>query len=493
MKVRPQSASWALLLLLSFGAPQRLHAETLTDIVRHWRITHETEILREFTDLLSIPNVASDSIGIQRNAQALISMLESRHVPARLLSVPGAPPVVYGEIRTLNATHTVVFYAHYDGQPVTSSDWEGGRPFEPAIRTIGAERRLFARSASDDKAAIIAQLAALDALQAAKLSLHANIRFVWEGEEEAGSPHLAKILEENRNLVTGDVWLICDGPLDQSGLQTILFGGRGDSHLEVTVFGPRRELHSGHYGNWSPNPAMMLAQLLSGMKDADGYVLIPDFYKGVMPLTALELKAISEAPHNDEKIKEELWLGHVDGAGKNLIELLNEPSLNINGISSARTGPLANNVIPSNATVDLDLRVVKGLDWRQQQDRVIAFIRAQGYFVVEAEPTREILLTHPKVALVKRDHGYNAVRTPMEVEITKEVVRALETAHGYVIKFPTTGGSVPLEAIENAVHAHTLIIPIANYDNNQHSANENIRLQNLWDGIETFAALFEME
>jgi acetylornithine deacetylase/succinyl-diaminopimelate desuccinylase-like protein len=239
---------------------------------------------------------------------------------------------------------------------------------------------------------------------------------------------------------------------------------------------------------------MMLAQLLAGMKDDQGRVLIPHFYDGIAPLSPIEEQAITAAPVNDEKLREELWLGHTDGAGKHLLELLNMPTLNINGFAAARTGARANNVIPSTAIADLDLRLVKGLDWRQQQDRVIAYIQSQGYFVTESEPTREVLLSHPKVAMVKRDTAsYNAVRTPMDLPVSQAVIGAVERAHSPVIKLPTMGGSVPLEMMERVTGAPTITVPIANHDNNQHSANENIRLKNLWDGIETMAALLEME
>jgi acetylornithine deacetylase/succinyl-diaminopimelate desuccinylase-like protein len=475
-------------LLVSAG-----QAQTAPKAAHEWTTAHRQQILDQFTTLLAIPNVASDTVNIRRNAEALMAMLKQRSTDARLLSIADAPPVVYGEIRTPNAEHTIVFYAHYDGQPVTPADWIGSGPFQPRFADVNGEPRVYARSSSDDKAAILAQLTALDALQAAHIPLASNIRFVWEGEEEAGSPHLEQILNANRDLITGDVWLICDGPVDQSGAQTVVFGARGDTHLEVTVYGPRRELHSGHYGNWAPNPAMMLAQLLAGMKDANGRVLIPHFYDGIQPLTVLEREAIAKAPKNEEKLEKDLALGHVDGGGKRLLELLNDPSLNINGISSGRTGARANNVIPSSATVDLDLRLVVGIDWREQQNRVLDYIRSQGYYVTESEPDPQTLLSHPRVAFVKRDSGYNAVRTPMDLPIAKEVIAAVETAHQPVVLWPTMGGSVPLGAIERAASTHTITVPIANYDNNQHSANENIRLQNLWDGVETMAALLAMK
>jgi len=462
--------------------------------VRQWRNAHETEILQQFTTLLSIPNVAGDRENIQHNADLLKSMLQKRGVDSRLLTVEDANPVVFGEIKTPNAKDTIVFYAHYDGQPVTPSEWEGNAPFTPVIRKVNGENRIFARSASDDKGAIMAQLAALDALHAARIPFRSSIRFIWEGEEEAGSPHLEAILNANRDLVYGDVWLVCDGPVDQSGQQTVVFGARGDTHLEITVFGAIQGLHSGHYGNWAPNPAMMLAQLLAGMKDQEGNVLIPHFYDGISPLGTLEEQAIAEAPVNDAALRQELGLGHVDGGGRKLLELLNLPSLNINGMAAANVGARANNVIPSRAVADLDFRLVVGEHWQEQRQRVIDYIRSQSYFVVDSEPSRDVLLANPRVAMVKGDEfSYDAVRTPMDLPIAKEVIAAVESARGKVVKWPTMGGSVPLGAMERAANTHTITVPIANHDNNQHSSNENIRLQNLWDGIETMAALMQME
>ncbi len=165
--------------------------------------------------------------------------------------------------------------------------------------------------------------------------------------------------------------------------------------------------------------------------------------------------------------------------------MLNEPTLNIDGFASARVGAKANNVVPSTATADIDMRLVKGLDWKTQQQRVVDYIASQGYFVTDAPPDKATLMAHPRVAFVARDAvGYNAVRTPMDLPIAQAVIAAVESARGPVVKLPTMGGSVPLEMIVNTLDTNTITVPIANYDNNQHSANENIRLQNLWDGID---------
>ncbi len=479
----------SIFLLVSNPAP----AQSPTDQIRTYVTSHQDALTQQYSTFLSLPNVAADPAGLARNADWLIAELTKRGVAAQLLTIPHAPAVVYGSIDTPGATHTLVFYAHYDGQPVTPSEWTVTPPFAPVIQNLNGESRIYARSAGDDKAAIFAQLTALDALKAANLPLNANIHFVWEGEEEAGSPHLEEILTAHPDLIRGDVFLVCDGPVDQSGRQTVVFGARGDAHVEITVYGPSHGLHSGHYGNWAPNPAMELAQLLAGMKDLDGRVRIPHFYDGVAPLSALEMQALANAPVNDPMLMQSFSLGHVEGGGKHLLELINQPSLNINGITAGQTGPHAANVIPPTATADLDLRLVVGIDWKKQQQRVVDYVKSQGYFVVDADPTPETLLTHPKVAKILLDKAsYNAVRTPMDLPIAQQVIAAVQSARGEVVLLPTMGGSVPLGAMERASGALTITVPIANYDDNQHAANENLRLKNLWDGMETMAALLQI-
>jgi len=451
---------------------------------RQWRETHEAMILQEFMDLLAIPNVASDSANIRKNAAAVRQMLEKRGVKTRLLEAPGAPPVVYGEILQPGATRTVVFYAHYDGQPLDPKEWSTP-PWQPVIR----DGRIYARSAADDKAPIVALVTALDALHAARISAHSNIKFVFEGEEEAGSRHLEPILAANRDLLRAEVWLICDGPVHQSRRQQIVFGARGIAETKITVFGPKHELHSGHYGNWAPNPAMMLAKLLASMKDDDGRVLVEHFYDGIEPLSETEKRAIAEAPEVDSELKRELWLGRTEGGGKRLVELLNYPSLNVRGMTSARSGEKASNVIPSTATASIDMRLVKGITPEQAQARLAAHIRKQGYFIVDHDPDADTLMSHARVAKVVDQGGYPAERTSMDLPISLEVLRIAESARGPVVKLPTMGGSVPLYMITQTVGSPTITVPIANHDSNQHSANENLRFENLWDGIELMTAL----
>jgi acetylornithine deacetylase/succinyl-diaminopimelate desuccinylase-like protein len=489
-------------LLFAFVALAQTNPASMA--ARSWREAHERAIIDEYFQLLSIPNIASDQVNIRRNADLIVAMLKKRRVAARLVEAPDVNPVVFGEIRTPGATRTIVFYAHYDGQPLDPKEW-ASPPFSPVLRDKSLERdgqiialpvakfdpesRIYARSTGDDKAPIIAILAALDSGAKPK----SNIKFVFEGDEEAGSPNLGHILEANKELFSGDVWLICDGPVHQTRRQLVAFGARGIATVDITIYGPRRELHSGHYGNWAPNPAMMLVKVLNTLKNDSGKVLIDHFYDNIEPLSATEKRAIAEAPDFDEELKKELWLGSTEGSPKKLIELLQQPSLNIRGMASARVGAQASNVIPSTATATIDMRLVKGMDHKETVARFIEHVRKQGFFVVDTDPSPQVRMSHERVAkIVSKEGGYNAVRTSMDLPISQEVIRAVESARGPSVKVPTMGGSVPLEMIEHAVHTHTITIPIANHDNNQHSFNENMRIQNLWDGIELMAALLSM-
>ena len=477
---------------------------------RQWRQPHERAIVDEFVGLLSIPNVAADRENIRRNATAIAAMMGRRGIAASLLDAPDANPVVFGEIRTPGATRTVAFYAHYDGQPLDPKEW-ATPPFAPVLRDkaienggkviplpaagtpFDPESRLYARSSGDDKAPIVAMLTALDAMRAAGLTMHSNIKFAFEGEEEANSTNLERIFAAHRAELAADLWLICDGPVHQTRRQSIIFGARGIAAVDVTVYGPRVELHSGHYGNWAPNPAMQLVRLLASMKDDSGRVLVEHFYDGIQPLSPTERRAIADAPTPDAEMMREFWLGSTDSAPKTLAELLTLPSLNIRGLASARTGSQAAGIIPSSATAALDIRLVKGMDKDATFTRVVDHIRKQGFLVVDTEPGAGVRKAHPKVARVTiRPGGYNSVRTSMDLPISQEVIRTVERARGAVVKIPNMGAGVPLDIFERTLGAPAIIIPIANHDDNQHSFDENIRIQNLWDGIELMTALLTM-
>ena len=476
--------------------------------VRRYRVANEDRIVRELTEFLAIPNVASDTENIQKNAAHLVEMLEARGIETHLLPISGRGPVVFGKLNVPDAKRTVIFYAHYDGQPVDPAAWTDGKPFEPVLRSdaieAGGKRiplpekhpgayndnwRIYTRSASDDKGAIVALLAALDALRAQRIPLGVNLKVIFEGEEEAGSTNLEHTLRLHKNLLGGDLLAMADGPVHQSGRPLVFFGNRGDIGLDITVYGPVRALHSGHYGNWAPNPAMELSRLLASMRDENGRVLIEGYYDDVVPLSPIEKEALRGMPDNDAELERELGIAKPEGGGKKLVELIHEPSLNVRGLRSAYVGEGAQNVVPEKAEASIDARLVKGEDPRRKYEQIVGFIRKQGFYVIDHEPTMEERREHARIAKIVDEGGYRASRTAMDLPVSKALVKVVQEAcGGNAVIAPTLGGSVPMYIFED-LGLPWIGVPIANYDNHQHSSDENLRLGQFWRGIEEYGAI----
>jgi acetylornithine deacetylase/succinyl-diaminopimelate desuccinylase-like protein len=524
--IKAKSVAVAILFLIAQGAhganaaspaspasPADLRAR-----VDLWRSAHEKEIVGELAGLVALRNVASDRGDIRRNAGHLIGMLERRGFQARLLEAGDAPPAVFGELSTPGAKKTVVFYAHYDGQPAKPEDWGGGDPWTPVLRTgirggpdikdvdlaslsstapLNPEWRLYGRSASDDKGPIVAMLAALDALKASGVRPAVNIKIFLEGEEEAGSTHLPDILRAHRDALAADAWILGDGPVHQTRRMQVVFGARGVTGLEMTVYGPNRALHSGHYGNWAPNPAALLVELLAGLRGPDGEIRIAGFQDDLRPLTESEKAADAAMPPVEDELRRELGLAWTEGAPgstERLQDRVMKPALNLRGLKSADVGKGARNAIPTEASASIDFRLVPDQTPAKVRERTEAHLRSQGWWVVHEEPSPEIRLAHPRIVRLTWDEGYAAARTSMDLPVSRAVVRTVEEMLGQpVIVVPMLGGSVPISLFLDGLPAPApplIAVPIVNHDNNQHSAYENLRLQNLWDGIDVFAALF---
>ena len=514
---RRTPAAWTAALLLAAAASLPAFAAKpaagsaqpgVRDRVRAYRAAHEKEIVTELSDLLALPNVATHVADVERNADRLTAMLQRRgFAVTRLSAGEGTPPSVYGELRVPGAQRTVMFYAHYDGQPVDQKGWVSD-PFKPVLRSgplgpnvkdidlaavtgpLDPEWRIYARSASDDKSPIIAMLTALDALRAAGLQPSVNVKLFLEGEEEQGSRHLPEILKRYRDILAADVWLLCDGPVHPTRKMQVYFGARGVAGLDLTVYGPIRPLHSGHYGNWAPNPAVMLAQLVASLRDDEGRILIPGFYDDVKPLTDDEKKAIAAMPPVEEGLKDELAIGRTEGNGARLQDRLMDPALNVRGLRSAEVGDAAANAVPTEAEASIDFRLVPDQTPRKVQERVNAFLRDKGWFLVEDTPDRETRRAHPRVARVVWSLDYPGARTDMSQPASRAVVALVQrAAGGPIVEVPMLGGSVPMYLFTESLKVPVIGVPIVNHDNNQHGINENLRLKNLWDGIEVFAEL----
>jgi acetylornithine deacetylase/succinyl-diaminopimelate desuccinylase-like protein len=490
-------ATLLLFNVSAFAAPADVAKQT-----RAWRVNHEREILAEFSELLAIPNLASDAPNIQRNADAIRAMCEKRGLAAKLLTLEGAPPVVVAELTVPNAKRTIAFYAHYDGQPVDVSQWKS-EPWKPVMRdqagndvdwraakAIDPEWRLFARSSGDDKAPIIAMLAALDAMRDAGLKPSVNLRFFFEGEEEAGSPHLAAYLKKFAAELRADAWLFCDGPVHQSRKMELVFGARGTIDLELTVYGPIKGLHDGHYGNWVPNPIVRLTHLLDSLRNETGRILIKGFYDDVRPPSAAEKKALEKIPNVENDLRREFQITATEGAGKPLNELLMLPGLNLRGIESGHVGAQASNTIPTEARASIDFRLVPNETPDSIKPLVERHLEEQDYTIVRQTPDAATRLAKPKLVKVNWGSGYSASRTPLDLPFSRELASIMTAAGHEPVLLPTAGGSLPMDLFQHDNDVPVIAFPIANHDDNQHAANENIRLQNLWDGLEVFSAFF---
>lgn len=495
----------ARLLLISLAAAGNVFAADPAAVKRQtsaWRAEHEREILNEFAALLAIPNLASDLPNIRRNAAVIRTMCEKRGLAVKTLELEGVPPLIVADLLAAGAKRTIAFYAHYDGQPVDAARWKSD-PWKPVMRDSGGnevdwrkgksvdpEWRFYARSAGDDKNAILGMLAALDALRASQIAPSVNLRFVFEGEEEVGSPHLARYLEKYADVLRPDGWVLCDGPVHQSRRKALFFGARGIIDLELTAYGPLKGVHDGHYGNWVPNPAATLAHLIASMRDPMGRILIKGFYDKVRAPTEPEREALREIPDIEADLRGAFQIAATEGDGKPLNELLMLPALNVRGLEAGGVGEKAANTIPIEAHASFDFRLVPDQTPESVKGLVEQHLESQGYKLVGETPDAATRRAHSKVLKVKWGNGYPPARTALDQPLSREIGAIMAAAGHAPVHLPTMGGSIPMYLFQQPNETPVIGLPTANHDNNQHAADENIRLQNLWDAIEVYAALF---
>jgi acetylornithine deacetylase/succinyl-diaminopimelate desuccinylase-like protein len=497
-----------LILFAGFVKAGEDTGEEVLDAVRLFRSQHEVEILRELTEFVTLPNSATDLEDMEVNAKHLTGLLEARRFEVKLLRAEGGPPVVYGQRLSNEAKLTVVFYAHYDGQAVVPELWSSD-PFEVVVRTgrleaggedvpfddlkapINPEWRLYGRSTSDDKVSIIALLTALDALDAAGIEPGINIKLLLDGEEERSSPHIPEVLRSHIDLLAADLWVFCDGPMHQTRLPQVVYGVRGVTSVHVTAYGPSVGLHSGHYGNWAPDPGMALARLITSMRDADGNLLIDGIDELVRPLGPTAAAAIENSPAVDEKLKQELALGWTEGQPAPLAERITRPAVNLLGFSVGQVGAKAKNAIPPQAKAVVGFRLVPNVTPEAVRAATERHIRSQGFHIVHDEPNEASRREHTRVVWLEWKMGYPALATDMDMPISKAIAQIVDEAvDGPIVLTPSLGGSLPLYVFSEILDAPPIVVvPIANHDNNQHAPNENLRIKNLWLGIEIYAAL----
>ena len=473
--------------------------------VRTWRAAHERQILNELMTLVAIPSIAANKAEVVRAADSLSAMFEKRGFAVSRIVTPGSPVVVARRDAAGTARGTLTFYIHYDGQPTEAKDWTIGQPFAPAAFLKGAkidisdsigpldpEIRIYGRAAADDKGPIIAFLAAMDGLINAKAALPWNLRVVLDGEEEAGSPNFTAAMTANAAAVKGDLAVIVDSPRHASGLPTVFYGSRGLAFATITVYGANGDLHSGNYGNFATDSAMALAKLVASMKDDKGNVTVKHFYDDVVPLTASERRAIDEIPNVDRKLLDQFGLAESEHPDSRIELQHNRPTLTVVGLQSGTFGAGARNAISGSASARVEMRLVNGLTASKQIERLEAHIREQGYFLVNGPPDAAARKAHAKIAQVTGTPGNAIGKGSMDDPRTVMAANAIRALDQRLVQLPTIGGSLPFETFSDALKLPTIGLALANFDNNQHAVNENLRVGHLWEAIDIFAALITM-
>jgi acetylornithine deacetylase/succinyl-diaminopimelate desuccinylase-like protein len=496
-----------VLLLVGFFAGEPAMAD-LKEEIEFYIQSHQKEIIRELVEALSIPDVAADRDNIRRKAEYLRRMFERRGFTAELLETDGNP-LVYGELVVPGADRTLLLYCHYDGQPVDPSQWKQDDPFRPILRDGKLEEggkelnfgtveefepdwRIYGRSASDDTSPIVAIVAALDALRFQRRQPKSNLRIILDGEEEVGSPSLTPAIDRYNQKLHADMMLILDGPVHPSRRPTLVYGARGILTLELTTYGPKMSLHSGHYGNWAPNPAMRLAQLLASMKNEDGRTIIAGFNEGVQ-IPPEEMKVLDSVPDDLEALEKHLGFAEPDRVGRSLQEAIQYPSLNVRGLKSAWVGSEVRTIVPDRAIAAIDVRLVKETPADDMYEKVVAHIKKQGYHVVQEDPDDAVRAQYPRIVKVLRSAGSEAYRTSLGDPRARELVATLTKTWGETpVRIRTSGGTVPIAPFVRKLGFPAVSVPIVNFDNNQHSPNENLQLGYFFNGIVTLAAVFTM-
>ena len=493
-------------LILFLLAPFLVFAQEKTklDILSNKYAKRSFPLLKE---LLSIPNDAFYPDDIEKNVLWCEDAFGKRSFTTKRIPTETVP-LLLAERKHKNSKKTVLIYLQIDGQPVDSTRWFQESPYEPTLKKKNSngqwdalpwedisnyedDWRVFARSASDAKGPVAMFLTALDAAAEANITPNYNIKVIMDFEEELGSPRLPQAVTDNAALLKADMLIIYDGPRHITNKPTLTFGARGIATITLTTYGPVVPQHSGHFGNYAPNPALRLSKLLASMKDDEGRVTIPGFYDGI-EIDAETEKILKAVPDDEVQIKNRLEIADADKVGSYYQEAIQYPSLNIRGMQSGWIDEKVRTIIPGWARAEIDVRLVLESDPERLLNLVKEYIEDQGYFVIDREPTKEERLTHKKIATFTSEISYQSFRTSFDSEVGLWLRSALKNAFGEEpIMIRMSGGSIPISPFVTTLGIPAVTVPTVNRDNNQHSPNENIRLGNYREGIKTMLAILK--
>ncbi|GLU51329.1 M20/M25/M40 family metallo-hydrolase [Dyadobacter frigoris] len=504
LKSIKKSTTAALLFALSVGSgqlsAQKIPAEKSDAIIS--KLMYPA--LEELKDYVSIPNDALVAEDIDKNLAWSEKAFAKRGFKTDILKT-GKLPLFSAEKTYPKNTKTVLFYFHLDGQAVRPTEWFQKDPYMTVLKEksadgsfkeidwnllkdgkINDEWRIFARSTSDDKGPIVMLLQALDILAAQKQQPPFNVKVVLDCEEEKGSPGLKAALAEYKTQLMADFLIVMDGPMHATNRPTLTFGCRGGTGFSLTTYGAITQQHSGHFGNYSPDPTFSLAKIISTMKDDDGRVLVDGFYDGIK-FDAEAVKLMAAVPDNLLEINDRLQIAEAEKVGKNYQESMQYPSLNIRGLKAAVTGKGGGSIIPEEALAEFGIRLVPETEGAHMTSLVKKHIEKQGYTVVDHVPTKQERMAHKKLVFMSNGGaGSPAFRTEVNSPIGNWLRKSVTenfTEQPVIIRI--MGGSVPVVPFIQTLGVPAVIVPMVNMDNNQHSPNENLRIGNLRMGIKT--------
>ena len=476
------------------------------DQIEKFAIDQDQKLFQEFYEFLSLPNDANIPDQLTANIEWCERSFKKRGFKIQSLKTDRLP-LILAEKRFNRNYPTVLFYVQVDGQPVDPTKWFQKDPFLPVLKSMNSKGewqeipwdnlkkdynedwRVFARSASDAKAPINSFLIALDIMDLQNLEPNYNIKVIMDMEEEMGSPNLPNAVKKYRKKLKADRLVILDGPRHPSNEPTLTFGARGIATIQLKVHGPKYPQHSGHYGNYVPNPAIRLSQIIASMKNQDGIVTIDGFYDGI-EISDKARKVMAQVPDDENEIRRSIGISEIDKVADNYQESIQYPSLNVRGLKSGWVEKEVRTIIPSFALAEIDVRLVKETDPNRLIGLIKEHIQNQGYHITKKDPSDEERMKYGRLITFKSKISYTAFRTPIDSPIGDWLSSAIRNGFEMepIIK-RTSGGSVPISPFVNTLDVPAVTVPTVNPDNNQHSPNENIRVGNLIESVRTHLAI----
>ena len=468
------------------------------------------ESINEFRKFLSLKNDANNKDELEPLIQWGIDSFENYGFKVERLETPELPLLLASRIISKTAK-TILIYLQFDGQPVDNSKWNQENPYKAQLKIYDGEDykpvdwsiletittknindsdiRIFARSTSDAKGPVMMLLNAFKIMNRMDRKLNYNLKIIMDFEEELGSPNLTNAVKKYSDKLTSDALLIYDGPEHPSNLPTLEFGARGISQITLTSYGPIVPQHSGHFGNYAPNPVFRMSEILNSMKDKNGRVIINSFYDGI-DIDEKTLKILKQVPDDELKMKDKMQFMTSDDVASSYQESIQYPSLNVRGIQSGWVGDEVRTIIPSECIAEIDVRLVLESDGNRLINLIKNHIENLGYVVLDRKPTKEERLKNNKIITMNSSISYDAYRTEIDSFIGEWLITSLKkTFNVEPVKIRTSGGSVPISPFVKILGIPAVSVPTVNKDNNQHSPNENIKISNYISGIQAYLGI----